>query len=164
MIKGFIKIYDRDISRLKEEIEAFAKEENLWRVTGAVKNPAGNLCLHLVGNLRTYIGKNLGGFDYVRDRNAEFELKDISKHQLLSNVEDTKSIVISSLQKLDNTVLKHTYVEDVLGYSMTNGFFLIHLSAHLSYHLGQINYLRRMIDSSEGSTLDTTRSRQHGTA
>ncbi len=146
MIADLIAIYDRDINRLKNEIEAFQHEENLWQITGQVKNPAGNLGLHLVGNLKTYIGMHLGNFAYVRDREAEFNLKNVPQQQLLRQIEETRQVVIAALQKLDSSQLTDTYPEETLGYKMTVGFFLIHLAAHLSYHLGQINYLRRILE------------------
>ena len=146
MIEELIKIYDRDLERLKKEIELFNEENNLWKTIGNIKNPAGNLCLHLVGNLNTYIGKNLGNLDYLRDRDAEFSSKHIPKEALLKEVEGTKEIVLSTLGKMNKEQLEGLYVEDVLGYKMTNGFFLIRLAAHLSYHLGQINYIRRILE------------------
>ena len=146
MIEELIKIYDRDLERLKKEIELFNEENNLWKTIGNIKNPAGNLCLHLVGNLNTYIGKDLGNLDYIRDRDAEFSSKHIPKEALLKEVEGTKEIVLSTLGKMNKEQLEGLYVEDVLGYKMTNGFFLIHLAAHLSYHLGQINYIRRILE------------------
>lgn len=146
MINELIKIYDRDIQRLRKEIELFNQDSNLWRTVGNVKNPAGNLCLHLVGNLNTYIGKNLGYTNYVRDRDAEFNSRNVSKQELLDKVEETREVVISTMKKLNNEDVDKKYVEDVFGYEMTNGFFLIHLAAHLSYHLGQINYIRRILE------------------
>ena len=146
MINELIKIYDRDIQRLRKEIELFNEDSNLWRTVGHVKNPAGNLCLHLVGNLNTYIGKNLGYTNYVRDRDAEFNSRNVSKQELLDKVEETREAVISTMKKLNNEDVDKKYVEDVFGYEMTNGFFLIHLAAHLSYHLGQVNYIRRILE------------------
>ena len=146
MINELIKIYDRDIQRLRKEIELFNQDSNLWRTVGQVKNPAGNLCLHLVGNLNTYIGKNLGYTNYVRDRDAEFNSRNVSKQELLDKVEETREVVISTMKKLNNEDVDKKYVEDVFGYEMTNGFFLIHLAAHLSYHLGQVNYIRRILE------------------
>ncbi len=147
MLLELVAIYVRDLDRLKEEIKTFNQEENLWQVTGQVKNSAGNLSLHLVGNLKTYIGKNLGSYAYVRDREAEFHLKNVPREQLIQQVEETKAIVLASLQKLDSSRLADIYPEETLGYTMTTGFFLIHLAAHLSYHLGQINYLRRILEN-----------------
>ena len=146
MIEVLIKIYDRDLERLKKEIDLFNEENNLWKTTGNIKNPAGNLCLHLVGNLNTYIGKNLGNVDYVRDRDSEFSLKNVAKEELLDKVNETKKIVLSCLRKMKKAQLEENHIENVFGNEMTNGFFLIHLAAHLSYHLGQINYIRRILE------------------
>jgi hypothetical protein len=146
MTDALIKIYDRDIERLKKEIESFTDENNLWRITGNIKNSAGNLCLHLVGNLNHYIGKNIGDSDYKRDRDAEFSLKNVPKQTLVQQVEQTKKIVLSVLKKITEKDLEKNHVENVFGYEMTNEFFLVHLAAHLSYHLGQINYIRRILE------------------
>lgn len=146
MTNDFIKIYSRDLDRLKQEIQSFSHGENLWKTTGSIKNSAGNLCLHLTGNLNTYIGKNLGNSEYVRDRDAEFNVKNVAKDKLIHQVDNTKDVVIMALKKLGQKQLEDIYIEDVLGYKMTNGFFLIHLATHLSYHLGQINYIRRVFE------------------
>lgn len=145
MINEFAKIYSRDLDRLKNEIAAFHQEDKLWKTIGDIKNPAGNLCLHLVGNLSTYIGKNMGNLDYVRNREAEFNLKHIPMIKLIELVGETKSTVLKTFEQMEKGSLEAIHPEEVLGYPMTNGFFLIHLAAHLSYHLGQINYLRRAL-------------------
>jgi hypothetical protein len=146
MLENLINLYDRDLRRLETELAAFRKEENLWRVTGQIANPAGNLGLHLVGNLTTYIGKNLGGIDYIRDRPAEFSRRDVPLSELLAVIRTTHGHVISTLQKLKRDDLEVRYPEDVLGFEMTKGYFLLHLLAHLAYHTGQINYIRRVLE------------------
>jgi uncharacterized damage-inducible protein DinB len=146
MISELITIYKRDLKKLEDEINAFADESNLWKITGNVKNSSGNLCLHLVGNLNTYLGKNLGNTGYIRNRPAEFSTKGISKAQLTNMISDTSVMVQQVLSKLKNEDLQHNYPEQVLGYEMTTGFFLLHLCAHLSWHMGQINYLRRILE------------------
>ena len=140
------KLYDRDISKIASEITKFRSEENLWKSLPGVINPAGNLCLHLAGNLQTYIGRNIGGFPYVRERDAEFALKGIAKAELISKVEHTRQVVLDTLIKLDVAQLEKPHVENVFGYEMTNSYFLFHLLAHLSYHTGQINYIRRILE------------------
>lgn len=145
MIEDLIKLFGRDLDKLAEEISLFKGEESLWIVHGDITNSAGNLCLHLVGNLNTYIGKNLGDSGYIRDREAEFSSKNIPKDILLAKVKETKETVIRILRNLDKRALPEFYKEDVLGHKMTIGYFLIHLLSHLSYHLGQINYLRRIL-------------------
>jgi uncharacterized damage-inducible protein DinB len=146
MKKDLIIIFGRDLDKLHSEIEAFHREENLWKTSGSITNTAGNLCLHLIGNLKTYIGNNLGSYPYTRDREAEFSLKDIPRQELLEEVENTKRIVLSTLEDWDQQRLDDEYVENFRGNTVSNRFFLLHLTTHLSYHLGQVNYLRRMLE------------------
>jgi uncharacterized damage-inducible protein DinB len=146
MTSALAFIFERDLNKLAGELQAFQREENLWSTAGHITNPAGNLCLHLVGNLNTYIGNILGNNGYKRDREAEFSLKNIPKTELVQLVEQTKVTVCHTLGKLPDEQLQQPYPQQVLGYDMTTGFFLVHLSGHLSYHLGQINYLRRVLE------------------
>jgi uncharacterized damage-inducible protein DinB len=146
MKEDLLIIFERDLGKLHSEIEAFQREENLWKTSGSITNTAGNLCLHLIGNLKTYIGKNLGSYPYTRDREAEFSLKDIPRQELLEEVEKTKHIVLSTLENWEQHRLDEDYVENFRGNTVSNRFFLLHLTTHLSYHLGQINYLRRMLE------------------
>ncbi|MEJ8755451.1 DinB family protein [Pontibacter sp. H259] len=146
MLQVLITILTRDLEKLYNEIDAFTDEDSIWKTTGNITNSAGNLCLHLCGNLNTYIGAKLGSSGYVRDRPAEFSRKDVPKSELLKQVELTREIVAQTLQQLQPADLEKDFPEQVLGKPMTTGFFLVHLTAHLSYHLGQINYLRRVLE------------------
>lgn len=139
-------ILNRDLDRLFEEIRAFKNEEDLWKVTGHITNSAGNLCLHLVGNLNTYVGAILGACGYVRDREAEFSQKNVPKFELLNKIQQLKGKVSYTLERLQEEQLQEPYPQQVLGYEMTTGLFLLHLSGHLNFHLGQINYLRRILE------------------
>ncbi len=146
MLKEFAEVFDRDIEQIKNEMALFQLEDNIWKTTGSIKNSAGNLCLHLAGNLNTYIGRNLGGYDYIRDREAEFYLKNVPRQEMIHQTGLLKERVLATLSQMDEDNLAERYVEDVMGYPMTNGFFLVHLTGHLSYHLGQINYIRRFFE------------------
>jgi uncharacterized damage-inducible protein DinB len=146
MLQDLATILTRELEKLYNEIDAFTAEANIWKTTGNITNSAGNLCLHLCGNLNTYIGATLGNSGYVRDRPAEFSSKDVPKAELLKQVELTREMVAQTLQQLQPVDLEKNYPEQVLDKPMTTGFFLIHLTAHLSYHLGQINYLRRVLE------------------
>jgi uncharacterized damage-inducible protein DinB len=144
-IQSILTIIDRDLNKLEEEIKLYPTEESLWKISGSVKNSGGNLCLHLCGNLQHYIGAILGGSGYARNRDYEFAARNISRHMLISEILKTKAAVRSALEKLDPVILDKEYPERVFSYSMTTGHFLIHLTAHLGYHLGQVNYLRRLL-------------------
>ncbi|KPH11752.1 DinB family protein [Chryseobacterium sp. ERMR1:04] len=140
-------LYTRDLNKLKEEIEAYRNEDSMWKTDKNVANSGGNLCLHLVGNLNTFIGAELGKSGYIRNRELEFSLKNIPRAELIEKVEKTLDVVVSTLDKLSTEDLEKEYPLEALGYKMTTEYFLIHLFGHLSYHLGQINYHRRLLDN-----------------
>lgn len=139
-------LFTRDLKRLRAEIELYKNEENIWKTGGSITNTAGNLCLHLVGNLNTYIGKEIGMTNYVRNRELEFSLKDVSRAELLAKIDDTIRVVNAALDNLDEESLAVEYPVLVFEEKTTTGYLLVHLATHLAYHLGQINYHRRLID------------------
>ncbi len=141
------KLFDRDLKKLKAEILLYKKEANLWKTDKEVTNCAGNLCLHLVGNLNTFIGANLGGTGYIRQRDKEFSLKDVPREELIRQIEEVMEIVVVTLKALTPETLEAEYTHRVFPEKMTTAYFLTHLLAHLSYHLGQINYHRRLLDA-----------------
>lgn len=142
-------LFKRDLTKLYTEIEQYNSEEKLWATEQSIANSAGNLCLHLVGNLKTYIGAELGGFAYTRNRELEFSLKGVPKAELLAMVAETRTIVDETLRTLPATSLQQEYPLLVFTEKTSTEYLLIHLVAHLSYHLGQINYHRRLLDVQE---------------
>ena len=145
LIQSLSNILDRDLNKLEEEIKLYPSEASLWKIGGEIKNSAGNLCLHLCGNLRYYVGTVLGKTNYERNREFEFSATGIPREKLISEIQATKDEVRAALNKIDMQALENEYPAQVLGYPMTTTYFLIHLTAHLGYHLGQINYLRRLL-------------------
>ena len=139
-------LFKRDLLKLKSEIESYKDEANLWKIEKNIANPAGNLCLHLIGNLNTYIGATLGQSGYVRNRDAEFSLKKIPRKELIQKIEDTINMIDRVMPTLTPQQLEKEYPMLVLKEPTSTGFFLVHLATHLSYHLGQVNYHRRLID------------------
>ncbi|UPZ13547.1 DinB family protein [Flavobacterium humidisoli] len=146
VIESLKILFNRDLNKLKFEIESYEFEKQIWVIDKNISNSAGNLCLHLIGNLNTYIGAEIGKTGYVRNRPLEFSLKDIPKSELISKIESTIDVINKSLDSLTEKDLEQIYPQIVFEKEMTTGFFLIHLSAHLAYHLGQINYHRRLLD------------------
>jgi uncharacterized damage-inducible protein DinB len=145
-IEALQSLFTRDLNRLRTEIELYNKEENLWKTDGSIANAAGNLCLHLVGNLNTYIGKELGKTVYVRNRELEFSLKHIPRAALLHKIDDTIRVVNAAFDKLNESDLAMEYPVVVFEEKTSTGYLLMHLATHLTYHLGQVNYHRRLID------------------
>lgn len=140
------ELFDRELSKAIEELKAYHKEEHLWIVSAEINNSAGNLFLHLCGNLRHFIGSVLGDSGYIRRRDDEFGLKDVKRSELLSELKTTRKMLKEVLPSLTDEQLSETYPINVFGHEMTTGYFLTHLYGHLNYHLGQINYHRRLLD------------------
>jgi uncharacterized damage-inducible protein DinB len=139
-------VFKKELLKLKTEIESYKQESNLWRIEKNIANSGGNLCLHLIGNLNTYIGATLGQSGYVRNRDAEFSLKNIPRQELIQKIEDTIQMIDSVLPKIKPDQLEKEYPMIVLKEPTSTEYFLVHLATHLTYHLGQINYHRRLID------------------
>ena len=137
-------LFARDIMRLRQEIEAFPDTASLWVTGPGVSNGAGSLALHLEGNLREYIGRQLGGIDYTRDRPAEFNARGVAREDLLSRIDAVAASIPPVIAGLSGAALDAVYPEAVLGRPWSTRQFLMHLSGHLNYHLGQIDYLRRL--------------------
>jgi ethanolamine utilization protein EutA (predicted chaperonin) len=103
--------------------------------------------LHLIGNLNHFIGAQLGNSGYIRQRELEFSLKNVPVAKLKEEIEITKELVKYALLKLKNDDLINEYPLNVFGAPMSTQYFLVHLTTHLAYHLGQINYHRRLLDN-----------------
>jgi len=147
MIKETLKeLFRRDLGKLKQEIAAYKDERHLWMVDKEIANSAGNLCLHLAGNLSAFIGAELGDSGYVRARDLEFSLKDVPRTELLGKIDETLRVVERTLDRMTAVQFYNEYPKQVFGEKMTTEFFLVHLTTHLAYHLGQINYHRRLLD------------------
>lgn len=139
-------LFGRDLDRLTQEIKSYSDEKNLWLIDDTISNSAGNLTLHLIGNLNNFIGKEIGGFDYKRNREFEFGAKNVPREELINELSNCKHKLIVSLEGMDISLINKDYPLEIFGEKMTHCFFLTHLYGHLNYHLGQINYHRRFLD------------------
>jgi len=142
----FARLYDRELERLHEEVAAYPDDESLWRVSGTIVNPAGTLALHLAGCLNHYVGGLLGGSGYKRNREAEFSTRDVPKSDILRGIRSARSAVADALAKIGDFHLR----EEMRGVperfeGETVSWMLIHLLGHLEYHMGQLNYHRRIL-------------------
>jgi len=146
LIETLKLLFTRDLEKLGTEIESYRQEENIWKTQGTIINSAGNLCLHLVGNLNTYIGREIGKTGYTRNRELEFSIKYVSRAELLHKIYDTGSVVSSALDNLNEADLSKQYPVLVFEEKTSVEYLLVHLATHLTYHLGQVNYHRRLID------------------
>ena len=143
-------LFSRDLARLGQQIEAFPNDETLWQTLPGVLNPAGNLVLHIEGNLLEYVGRQLGGLPYRRNRDVEFSSKGVSKDEIGTRIAELKQSIPAIIHDLSPEQMDMEYPEMVLEVVTTTRQFLIHLYGHLNWHLGQIDYLRRILIADRG--------------
>lgn len=148
MLKDTLKkLIIRDLEKLRQEIAAYQNEERIWYTELNISNSAGNLCLHLIGNLNTYIGAEFGKTGYVRNREDEFALKDVPRAELLDKIEKTITMIGETFDMMQEDQLNERYPGEIPLKDASTAYFFVHLAMHLSYHLGQINYHRRLLDN-----------------
>ena len=138
-------ILERDLNALRREVEAYPDEADLWRSIPGIANPAGTLVLHLAGNLQHFIGSQLGGTDYLRDRAAEFARRDVSRAELLREIEAARAAVRAGLSRLSEARLTEEWPGPIAGMRVATGEYLMHLTTHMAYHLGQVDFHRRTV-------------------
>lgn len=143
------EIFERELNKLIEEIKLYPNDASIWKLSAGIKNPGGNLCLHICGNLQHFIGNVLGNTGYIRNRDREFSATNIPASELIEEIQKTTKVVVSTLQTTVEIDLEEEYTAfpaHLLGKEkLTKGFFLMHLISHMDYHIGQINYHRRLI-------------------
>ena len=138
-------IISRELRALERELQAYATDEQVWEHPAALPNPAGTLALHAAGNLRAFIGAALGGDGYVRDRDGEFNTRGVSRAELIDKLRRADAAVRETLDALPAERLGEAYPLPVANRRLVTGEFLLHLAVHLGYHLGQVDYHRRMV-------------------
>jgi uncharacterized damage-inducible protein DinB len=137
-------VMERDLRCLVEQIKAYDDDSAIWKVVVGITNAPGTLAIHIAGNIQHYIGVHLGGSSYVRDRDAEFSRRDVPRAEILIELAAAQT-ALESLAGLDEAALNATYPEALGGVTLTTGQFMVHLASHLAYHLGQVDYHRRIL-------------------
>ncbi len=141
-----VEFYERDIRKLIEEIDLFKSEENIWKTDGSVKNSSGNLALHIIGGLNHLIGATLAHTGYIRNRDREFSNKRVERKYLVSQLEEVIPMINKAVNALTPELMESKYPIFFDKENATNSYVLTQLLLHLNYHLGQINYLRRLLE------------------
>jgi len=138
-------LYARDLTRLIQELNAFPDTASLWKTAPGVSNAAGTLALHLEGGLRHFIGFRIGKIEYQRDRPLEFSARGVEKAALIARLEAVKASIPAVIAALSDAELDAIDPSNGTDKPMTTRQWLIHLYGHLNYHLGQVDYLRRVV-------------------
>jgi hypothetical protein len=141
----YARFFGRELATVRDELLAYPDATAIWEMPPGVPNSAGTLALHIAGNLRWFIGAQLGGTGYVRDRDAEFSLRGVDRDTLVRNIEAASDEVARALAQLDDARLDQPFPLEVGGVRLPTGRFIGHLAVHLGYHLGQLDYHRRIV-------------------
>ncbi len=139
------RLINRELASLRDELLAYPDEKLMWDMPKGLPNSGGNIALHLIGNLRFFIGTQFGATGFVRERELEFSSKDVPRAELINNIEKTADEVTRALATLDPALLEKVFPVEVGGHKIQTGLFLQHLASHLAYHLGQVDYHRRIV-------------------
>ena len=145
-------IYERELGKLREEILAYPGEAEVWEVAPGIANSGGTLALHVIGNLQHFLGAVLGGTGYERDRDAEFSRRNVPRAEIVAGIDETIRVVGRTLAALDEPTLRGRYPIVYNDMRPTVEYMLVHLLSHLDYHLGQVNYHRRLVGAGEPGT------------
>jgi hypothetical protein len=145
VIEDVRRLLTRELEAFAREMELFPDDDTLWRTVPGVTNSAGNLALHACGNLKHFVGAVLGGTGYVRAREAEFATRSGRREDVARQVRETAEIVAGVLPRVPESALAAPYPKAHDGIQPPCGRFLLHLCAHLAFHLGQAGYLRRAL-------------------
>src|SRR5262245_30369355 len=148
-------LFARDLTRLVQELQAFPDTPALWKTAPGVTNAAGTLALHLEGNLREYIGRQLGQIDYKRDRPLEFSARGVPQEELIRRIETVRETIPPVIRALTPAILDADYPELYNGAALSSRQLLLILLGHFNYHLGQIDYLRRFTTGEGAISLAT---------
>lgn len=135
----------RDLATLRDELDAYPDDETVWKQPPGAPNSAGTLALHMAGNLQHFIGAGLADNGYVRDREGEFGRRDVPRSELIAEVRRAEAAVAAELMDAPDSILDGDFPLPVGGRTLPRRIFLLHLTGHLSYHLGQVDYHRRLV-------------------
>ena len=138
-------IMRRELEGMKDELLAYQEESDIWREVPGLPNTAGTIALHVAGNLQHFVGAQLGDSGYVRDRAAEFARRGVPTAEIVEELDTALAALDSTFAGLEEDAMERPFPEEVAGVQPTSAEFLVHLVAHLAYHLGQIDYHRRCV-------------------
>ena len=141
----------RELRALAREVESYPDDAAVWRAFPGIANPAGTLVLHLAGNLRLYVGHVIGGIAYERDRPREFSARGLSRAELVGEVDAALAAVDAALPRLTSDALAAEFPIAIGAVRVNTQEFLMHCAVHLAYHLGQVDYHRRLTTGMPGT-------------
>jgi uncharacterized damage-inducible protein DinB len=135
-----------ELESLRDAVKQAAEplsEADFWRKPVEPGNSVGHLLLHLTGNLNHFVGAQLGGTGYVRDREREFtETTPPAKTAVLAGLDGAVATFRRVVDGLSEEALQAPHPEARFGNVLKT---LLHLVAHFAVHRGQISYITRLL-------------------
>lgn len=139
------QLLQRELAAVRRTVVAYPDEKSLWVELKGLPNSGGTLALHLAGNLQHYFGARLGNTGYVRDRDAEFSRRHVPRAELLAGLDAGAKAIDAGLGAISTERWHAEYPEIVGGQKMSTELWSTSLVSHLAYHLGQMDYHRRVV-------------------
>jgi uncharacterized damage-inducible protein DinB len=140
-----------ELEKLRDQVRALAEplsEAEFWAKPLDPGNSVGHLVLHLTGNLNHFVGGQLGGSGYVREREREFtETQVPSKAEALTKLDDAVATFRKIVSGLSADQLAAPHPEARLGVVMNALIFLL---GHFALHRGQMSYIVRLVKPEKG--------------
>ncbi len=135
-----------ELEKLRDEVRETAgplSEQELWTKTVEPGNSVGHLILHLTGNLNYFVGAQLGGTGYVRDREREFtEPRPLPKDEVLANLDAAVATFRRVVTQLTPEQLTAPHPQAQHGPVLKA---LMAVVTHFAVHRGQISYIARLV-------------------
>ena len=145
-------LLERELATFQRELDLFPDDATIWKTAHGMGNPAGNLALHVAGNLQHFVGAVLGGSGYARHRELEFSRRSGTRSEVAAELEAAAAVVRQVLPGLSEERLAAIYPEKLNGLSLRTDRFLMHLCVHAGYHLGQAASVRRVVTGEDRSS------------
>ena len=146
MMKENLKhLYVADVQKVIAEVEQYKSDEDFWSVSDGISNSGGTLTLHLIGNLKHYIGAVLGSTGYRRERDNEFSDRGVSREEILVQLRSVIEMLEETFNKVSDEDLQKDYPEELGDKPQKTVAVVVYMLTHLNFHLGQINYHRRLL-------------------
>jgi len=135
----------RELRTVQRELEAYPDEAQIWQSHPSLPNTGGTLALHAAGNLLHFFGAVYCNTGYVRNREAEFGRRDVPRAELLRSLDEAVDAVQRTCATMTEAQWDEWYPLPVANRRLRTDEFLIHLATHVAYHLGQMDYHRRLV-------------------
>lgn len=143
--RGFADAY-KDYAERVGALSDGLSDEQFWTKPYAYGNSFGHLVLHLTGNLNYYVGAQIAGTGYVRDREREFtETAKLPKDDVLRDFEEAIAMVVSTLEAQTAESWSVPCAVANAEHRVRFGI-LLHCAAHLHHHVGQMIYLEKELN------------------